>query len=189
MDAKRFWSQFGVVMLLVGLLGASAATAAAQALNSGAQAVTLNGVVGEGITISVSSASVNFTLMPASPTNPGSTGVVVATNWNLRPGRNLSLYAFFSSATTALTDGGGNNIPSSAFSISDNGGGFLSVTNSVAFGGAGAGLRLGATTKITGLNKQGTRQDNLLFNIDLSALPQLPAGNYTGVLTLRAQAI
>ncbi len=176
-------------MLWVGLLGASAPTAAAQALNSGAQAIALKGVVREGITINISSSSVNFSLMPASPTNPGNTGVLVTTNWNLRPGRNLSLYAFFSSAPTALTDGTGNNIPSSAFSISDNGGGFLAVTNSVAFGGAGAGLRLGAATRITGLNKQGARQDNLLFNIDLSALAQLPAGNYTGVLTLRAQAI
>ncbi len=184
----RFGSQFGVVGLALWLLGAAAGTASAQALNSGARTIALNALLREGISISVSTNAVNFTLTSGSPANPGNTGVLVTTTWLSKPGRDVSLYAFFSSATTALTDGAGNNIPSSAFQISDNGTGFLPLTNTVAFGGAGAGLRLWVMTKVMGLNKQGTRQDNLLFNIDLSAVP-LPAGNYTGVLTLRAQVI
>ncbi len=178
--------QLGAVMLALLPLGAG--TAAAQVMNSGVSTVTLNALVGEGITISLSTSSVNFTLTPGSAVNPGSTGVTVLTSWNSRPGRDLSLYAFFTSSAVALNNGAGTNIPSSAFSISDNGGAFLPLTNTVPFGGVAAGLRLGAVTKIMGLNKRGTRTDNLLFNLNISALT-LPAGTYSGVLTIRAQAI
>ncbi len=177
-----------MVMLAVSLLGAAAGTASAQVLNSGARTIALNAILNEGISINLSNHAVNFTLTSASPTNPGNTGVLVSTTWISKPGRDVSLYAFFASAASALTDGAGNNIPSSAFQISDNGTGFVPLTNTVPFGGAGAGVRLWVMTKVMGLNKQGTRQDNLLFNIDLSAVP-LPAGTYTGLLTLRAQII
>jgi len=57
----------------------------------------------------------------------------------------------------------------------------------VPFGGANAGLTLGQTLIL--LNNRGSRTDVMKFNITLSPLPNLPAGDYTGTLTIQAQAI
>ncbi len=179
-------SQFVLYTALLLLL--SAVIANAQVLNSGVQTITLNANLTESISVNLSSNSVSFTLTAGSATNNGSTGVTATTNWISKPGRNLSVYAYFASSTSALSDGAGNNIPSSDFLISDNGGAFAALTNSVAFGGAAAGLQL-YTVKITGTTKNGNHVDNMLFNIDLSTLPQLPAGTYAGTLNIQAQVI
>lgn len=166
-----------------------AAGAQAQVLNSGASTISLNAVLNDSITVSLSSNAVNFTLTQGSGSNPGSTGVTATTTWLLRPNvGSLKLYAFFSSSTSALTDGAGNNIPSADFQISDNGGAFNALTNTVPFGGANAGLQL-SSTPILGNNRSGKRTDNMNFNINLVPLPNLPAGTYTGTLTIQAQAI
>jgi len=88
-----------------------------------------------------------------------------------------------------LTDGAGNNIPSSAFFIADNAGPSTALTNTVAFGGANAGLQL-ANVTITNANRAGNRTDAMAFNINLTggSLPQLPAASYTGTLNIQAQA-
>jgi hypothetical protein len=160
----------------------------AQILNSGAQAITLNANLSESISVNLSSNSVSFTLTAGSSSNPGTTGVTATTNWISKPGRNLSVLAYFASSTAALSDGAGNNIPSAAFQISDNAGAFTGLTNTVAFGGANAGLQL-FTAKITGTNKTGNHTDSMLFNINLSTLPALPAGTYAGTLNIQAQVI
>jgi hypothetical protein len=166
-----------------------AAGAHAQVINSGASTISLNAVLNDSITVSLSSNAVNFTLTQGSGSNPGSTAVTATTTWLLRPNvGSLKLYAFFSSATSALTDGAGNNIPSADFQISDNGGAFNALTNTVPFGGANAGLQL-SSTPILGNNRSGSRTDNMNFNINLVPLPSLPAGTYTGTLTIQAQAI
>jgi hypothetical protein len=170
------------------LLLLCAVSAGAQVVNSGVQTVSLNATLNDSITLTLSSNSVSFLLTAGSATNSGSTGVTATTTWVSRPGKDVSVLAYFSSATSALSDGGGSNIPSSAFSISNNGGAFLPLSNTVAFGGANAGRQI-FTVKVTGQNKTGTHADNMLFNIDLSALPQLPAGTYTGTLNIQAQVI
>jgi hypothetical protein len=163
--------------------------AAAQVLNSGASTIALNANLSESVSVTLSSNAVNFTLTAGSATNAGSTSVTATTTWTLKPSRgNLNLYAFFSSSTAALSDGSGDNIPSSSFEISDNGGAFTALTNTVPFGGANAGLQL-ATVRILGNNKQGTRTDTMNFNINLTALPQLPAATYTGTVTIQVQVI
>ena len=149
----------------------------------------LNAVLNDSITVSLSSNAVNFILTSGSANNPGSMSVTATTSWLLRPNVNsLKLYAFFSSSTSALTDGAGNNIPSADFQISDNAGAFNALTNTVPFGGANAGLQL-SSTPILGNNRSGTRTDLMTFNINLVPLPTLPAGTYTGTLTIQAQAI
>ena len=174
----------GVVLLLC-VTGASRA----QVVNSGAQPIALNAVLQESLSVSLSASAVNFTLSAGSASNPGSTTITAITSWSLRPSRaNLSLFAFFASSTAALTDGVGDNIPSSAFSISNNGGAFFPLVNTVPFGGANAGLLL-STTPILGNNKTGTRNDVMNFNINLSGVPNLPSGLYTGTLVIQAQAI
>lgn len=170
------------------LLVLSAGMVQAQVKNSGAQTITLNAVLLDGISVNLSGNSVNFTLAAGSPTNAGSTGITATTNWNTKAGRNITVYAYFASATTALSDGFGDRIPSSDFSLSDNGGAYATLTNTVAFGGAGAGLQL-YTVKVTGTTKKGSHADAMLFNINLSTIPQLPAGTYTGTLNIQAQAI
>jgi hypothetical protein len=159
----------------------------AQSLSSGAQTIALTATLSESISINLSANSVNFNLTSGSASNPGNTGVTATTTWISKPGRNVTTYIYFNTAAVALTDGGGNNIASSNFEVSDNGGAFAPLTNTVVFGGAGAGLQL-TSTKVTGLNKTGSHVDNMLFNINLSSLPNLPAGTYAGTVTLRAEA-
>jgi hypothetical protein len=166
----------------------STVTLQAQSVKSGAKTITLNAVLTESISVNLSSNSVNFTLTAGSAANVGSSGVTATTSWNAHPGRNAYVLSYFVNSTAALTDGFGNNIASSKFSVSDNGAAYAPLTNTVAFGGASAGLQL-FTVKITGLNKTGTHVDNMLFKLDLSTIPQLPAGTYTGTLNIQAQVI
>jgi hypothetical protein len=177
-----------VLVLLLLLIGA-ALPSGAQVLNSAAQTITLQAVLSQSITLTLSGNAVNFNLTSGSAANPGSTSITATTSWTLRPNVGaLNVYAFFSNSASALTDGAGNNIPSADFQISNNGGAFAALTNTVPFGGANAGLRL-SSTPILGNNKTGTRTDVMNFNINLVPLPNLPAGTYTGTLTIQAQAI
>jgi hypothetical protein len=161
----------------------------AQVLNSGASTISLQAVLSQSVSITLSANAVNFNLTAGSSSNPGSTSITATTTWTLKPSVNsLKLYAFFSSSTSALSDGAGNNIPSGDFQVSDNGGAFAALTNTVPFGGASAGLML-SSTPILGNNKTGSRTDAMNFNINLAPLPNLPAGTYTGTLTIQAQAL
>lgn len=174
-------------------LGLALATtmASAQALNSGAQTITLNATLGESLTLSLSGNAVNWpALVAGSAVNAGSTNITATTTWVLKPGRTaVGVYAYFASAASALNDGAGDNIPSSAFFIADNAGPSNALVNTVPFGGALAGLQL-ANVSITGANKNSSRTDAMAFNINLSGgtLPQLPAGTYSGTLNIQAQA-
>jgi hypothetical protein len=175
--------------VLVGAAIALSAAAASAQVNSGAQTIALNANLAESLTLNLSANTVNFTLSAGSATNAGSAGVTATTTWTLAAGRTaVNVYAYFGNAGAALTDGAGDNIPSSAFFISDNAGPSAALVNTVAFGGANAGLRL-ANVAITGANRSGTRTDAMTFNINLSTLGQLPANTYTGTLNIQAQAI
>ena len=185
----RVQAKFGTITVLALAAAMFAAPAQSQVLNSGASPIALNAVLPDSITLTLSGNAVNFTLVGGSASNPGSTGITATTTWVLKPSVNsLKLYAFFSSSTAALSDGAGHNIPSADFQISDNGGAFAALTNTVAFGGANAGLQV-SSVPIRGNNKTGTNSDVMTFNINLAPLPNLPAGLYTGTLTIQAQAL
>jgi hypothetical protein len=185
----RLQTQLGTVATLVLVAAMFAIPARAQVRNSGASPIALQAVLSQSITLTLSGNAVNFNLAAGSAANPGSTSITATTTWTLKPSTGtLSVYAFFSNSVSALTDGAGNNIPSADFQISNNGGAFTALTNTVPFGGANAGLLL-SSTKILGFNKTGTRNDVMNFNINLSPLPNLPAATYTGTLTIQAQAI
>lgn len=174
---------------LLAVLATPGIPARAQVLNSVARPISLQAVLSDSISIALSSNAVNFTLIAGNLSNPGSTSITATTTWVLKPNVNsLKLYAFFSSSASALTDGAADNIPSADFQISNNGGAFNALTNTVPFGGANAGLQL-SSTPILGNNKTGQRTDVMNFNINLTPLPSLPAGSYTGTLTIQAQAI
>jgi hypothetical protein len=179
----------GVAAIALGL-ALSATMASAQALNSTVQTIALNATLAESLTLNLSANAVNFTLAAGSAANAGSTSITATTTWSLKPGRTaVGVYAYFANAASALTDGAGNNIPSSAFFIADNASPSAALTNTVAFGAANAGLQL-ANVPITGLNKSSSRTDVMAFNINLTGgtLPQLPAATYTGTLNIQAQA-
>jgi hypothetical protein len=164
-----------------------AASAGGQVLNSAASPIALRAVLPESLTVTLSGNAVNFNLVAGSANNPGSTSITATTTWVL--GRRIplvALYAFFGSSSAALTDGVGDKIPSADFQISDNGGAFTALTRTAPFGGANAGLRL-SSTRILGKHN-GSRTDLMQFNINLRPLPNLPAGAYTGTLTIQAQA-
>jgi hypothetical protein len=184
----RKLTKFGAMTALLLTAVMFEAPGRAQVRNSGASTIALNAVLSDSITLTLSGNAVNFTLVGGSANNPGNTGITATTTWLLRPSVNsLRLYAFFSSSTAALSDGAGHNIPSTDFQISDNGGAFTALTNTVPFGGANAGLQL-SSVPIRGYNKTGTHSDVMTFNINLAPLPSLPAGVYTGTLTIQAQA-
>lgn len=183
-------TKVGLQLLRLALVVAAfAASVRAQVVNSGASPIALRAVMNDSLTVTLSANAVNFNLTFGSANNPGSTGILAITYWNLKTNVNsVNLYAFFASPAAALTDGAGHNIPSANFQISDNAGPFTALTNTVPFGGANAGLRL-SSTLILGNNRNGIRADIMNFNINLAPLTNLPAGTYTGVLTLQAQAI
>jgi hypothetical protein len=160
----------------------------AQVRNSAVSPISLNAVLAQSLTLTLSGNAVNFNLVAGSASNPGSTSITATTSWVLNQTIGvIGVYAFFGSSTAALTDGAGNNIPSADFQISNNGGALNPLTNTVPFGGANAGMPL-SYTLILG-NGRGSRTDTMKFNINLSPIPNLPAGDYTGTLTIQAQAI
>ena len=187
----RLQTKFGTAaaLALATLVAMLAPPAGAQVLNSGASTIALQAVLSQSVTLTLSGNAVNFNLTAGSAANPGNTSITATTRWTLKPSvGSLNVYAFFSNSASALTDGAGSNIPSADFQISNNGGAFTALTNTVPFGGANAGLQL-SSTRILGNNKTGTHNDVMNFNINLTPLPNLPAGAYTGTLTIQAQAI
>ncbi len=162
-------------------------------LNSGTQSVTLTAVLSEILSISATPNNITFTLAQGGAAT-ASAPVVITTNWLLLPTRaNLVLDAFFASSSAALTDGAStpDNIPTSAVLGKVSTGAptsYTAFTQTAALGPAGAGLTL-LTLPLSSSNRSGSRSDSLSLEINLSALPQLPAGTYTGTLTLQAQAL
>jgi hypothetical protein len=174
------------ILLAAGLLLASAGAAPAQ-LNSNAANVQLNAILQSGIIVTVTPGTVNFALVPGGGVSNGSAPVSISTTWLLRPGTaNLSLYAYFTSSTVALTDGFAHNIPSSSVRGSVNAGAFNAFTGNSPFA-AGSSITV-FSQNLTPATRRGTRNDTLDLQIDTTALT-LPSGNYTGVLYIQAQAI
>jgi hypothetical protein len=103
----------------------------------------------------------------------------------------VKLYAYFASATAALSGGTPiAYIPSSAVLGQMPTGtptSFTAFTQSGALGGAGASLLLYTQTFVLASLPGGSRTDALSLEINLSKQPQLPAATYTGVLYIEAQ--
>jgi hypothetical protein len=153
--------------------------------------VALNATLAESLTLSSTVSTVNFTLNPG-VTVAGSAAVPITTTWITLPSRtSINVYGFFASSTAALTDGYAtpDNIASSAV--------LGQVTTGVpttysafsqtaaGFGAASASLLL-VTQALTSGHFVGTRTDNL--SLEIATPATLPAGTYTGTLTLQAQA-
>ncbi len=172
----------GLPILLLLLTGSPAHAQ----LNSNIAGVNLAANLTTSLTVTASPGLVNFALIPSGIAN-GSATITVNTSWTLSPSVGaVTTYAYFTSAPAALSDGAGDNIPSSSVSGSVNGGAFGAFTGASPFA-AGSSVTL-SSTRILGNNKTGNHSDTLNMRINTTGL-SLPAGNYTGVLSIQAQAL
>ena len=166
--------------------------AAPAAITSTAATVSLSATLPESITLSTGAvSSVSFSLTNGQ-TSVGGAAVPITTTWVLNPARtSVKVYGWVSSSTAALTDGGGNNIAAANVLGQVTTGApttytAFTQTNS-GFGSASTGLLLVNQAISSGSsNFVGNRTDNLSLEINTPAT--LPAGSYTGTLTLQAQA-
>ncbi len=170
------------------------ATGFAASVTSNAPTVALNGTLAESLTVSATVSTVNFALVPGS-TVAGSAAIPITTTWILLPSRtSVQLYGFFASSAAALTDGytAPDNIPSSAVLGQVPTGTPTTYTafsqTAAGFGAASASLLLYTQAiALASHNFVGNRTDNLSLEIVTPAT--LPAGTYTGTLTLQATAL
>ncbi len=179
--SRRFVAVLFSCMLLFSLIPDSANAQ----LNSSTFNVSLNAPLVELITVSASPSTVNFNLV-GNGTATGTSSVSITTTWVLSVGRsNVKLFGYFSSATTALTDGSNHNIPSSAVSGSVNSGSFTAFTANSPFA-TGSSLQV-FSQSVSGVTLNTSRTDSLSLQIDTAGL-NLPSATYTGTLILEAQA-
>jgi hypothetical protein len=184
---------FKFVLPIIGCVLATAGLSAKAQIASGVASVQLNATLKESLTVSATPANVSFNLI-AGGTAQGNVPVGITTTWVLNGSRSsVTLSGYFSSSTAALTDGAATptNIPSSDVLGQVTTGlptAFTAFTQSAPVGTAGAGLEL-FKQSISAANRSTTRTDNLNLQINLTGLPQLPAGTYTGTLNLQAQAL
>jgi hypothetical protein len=155
-------------------------------VNSFVGSVNLNATLTTSLTVTASPGLVNFALVP-NGTATGSAVINVTTAWTLKPSAGTATtYAYFTSAAAALTDGSGDNIPSSSVNGSVNGGAFGPFTGVSPFA-ANSSITLSAT-RILGFNRNSSHSDTLNLNINTTGLA-LPAGTYAGTLHIQAQAL
>jgi hypothetical protein len=175
-----------LVLSIVGIICALLPCGAGAQIKSNPGAVNLTATLNTSITISAAPGAVNFALV-RNGVATGSTTVSIVTSWVVPVlFGNVTEYAYFTSPVTALTDGGGDNIPSSSVSGSFNGGAYTAFTGTSPFG-AGSSITLFNQFITIFLNSTGTRTDTLGLQISTVGL-NLPAGVYTGVLHIQAQS-
>ncbi len=176
-------------IFLFAAIALAPAVASAQ-LNSTVASVTLTATLSETLTISATPSAVTFALISGG-TAAASAPIAITTTWVLNASRaNVVVDAYFGSATAALTNGSVNIPTSEVFGTVSTGTPTTATafTQSAALGTAGAGLLL-LSQALSASNRASTRTDNLALQINLASQPQLPAGTYTGTLSIQAQAL
>ena len=179
--SQKSWIVLSVFVLAFILVPASHAQ-----LNSNNATVNLNAILAESLTVAAGPATINFALVP-NGTAPGSAPASITTTWALAKTRtSVKLYAYFASAN-ALTDGVGDNIPTSKVTGSVNGGAAAAFTSATPFGANGMTV---FTQAIGGAGTFNSTHgpDTIAMTIDTTGLA-LPAATYTGVLNIQAQAL
>lgn len=178
-------------VLLTAVLFLLAAAAAGAQINSAVAGVNLDAKLNPILAVNASPGLVNFLTPPGGIANGDST-ITINTRWILaftpgKPNVDLSLYAYFTNPAAALTNGAGSNIPASRVLGSVNGGAYTAFTTASPF--SAASLVVFSRRIKTNQGGGNSQQIDLLnLRIDTSGLG-LPAGTYTGVLVIQAQAI
>ena len=148
--------------------------------------VSVSATLPETLTVSLDQSAVTFALTAGSATNPGNTPIVATTTWALAAGRtDLKLYAYFDTAAAALSLGA-TNIAGTTITAKVGG---ISVGNfATDLSLPGTGLTI-FDQALTAGTLSGTKNSSVTLNIDLTSLPALPVGAYTGTLHFMAEAI
>lgn len=161
-------------------------------IDSNLTTVTLNAARGESLTVSVvAGSSVGFDITGEAAAS-GDAAVTIETDWKLRGSRStLQLWGYFTDASAALTDddGAGYAIPSAnVYGRVATGAptAFTAFADVDPFGGASGALML-FEEAVASPNHKGDRSDDLELQIDPSGL-DLPGGDFSGTLTIRATA-
>lgn len=155
-------------------------------IRSGAGTVSLAATLPSSLTVTATPAVVNFALAP-SGVSTGAPAVSITTRWSLATiASTLSLYAYFTAPTAALSDAHGDNIPAANVSGSVDGGGYAAFTGSSPFAGSSSITIF--SQLVLGFNIPQQRTDTLNLRITTTGLA-LPAGSYSGLLVIQAQSI
>jgi hypothetical protein len=178
-------SKRAVIFLFVAVLLLALAVPARAQKNSNYGTVNLQANKFESLSVTAAPALVNFNLVAAGGVAPGSAPITVTTTWVLFPFRTATTYAYFVSSAAALTDGAGNNITSSQVQGSVNGGAYTAFTGASPFSPSGS-VQIYSTFIF--FNIWGSHTDTLNLQINTTGV-KLPAGIYSGLLVIQAQAI
>ncbi len=178
---------FGALFLALLVAGGVFAQAP---LTGSATPVTLSLIGQESLTVVCTPGTVNFVSAPGT-TVPGDSPISCTATWNLNPTRtSLTGYTGFALATTALANGA-NLIPSSAVSVSYNGGASTPCTSSLSATGTGIGAGGACGASIGGNllsnNFNSSKTDSIAVSI--AEPTPLPAGTYTGSYLIVYQAL
>lgn len=172
-----------VGLLLCGTMDASTVT-------SPRVDVTLQATVLNSITITVANPAVAFGVVTPGVTNaaPVAQALSIVSAWNLGAGVSIKLYAYFDSASVALTGtSAGFLIPTSAVTGTVDGGSPQAFTSTSPFTTGATAMQL-FTVPITTSNLVSSRTDTLALTLNLSGLNPT-ADTYTGTMHLQAQAL
>ena len=146
--------------------------------------------LGDTLTVSATPSAVNIILVSNGTAVATSSITINTTSTGLSLFSSFALYAYFSTAATALTGGVPvTSIPTSAVLGRCSTGTpttYTAFTATAPFGGAAAGLQVYSSN--VGISLGASRADVLSLEVNLSGLPQLPPGTYTGSMFLQAQA-
>jgi len=183
----KMTSRAGFILSALVLIFALVPSKASAQLKSNIAGVSLNATLSSSITIAAAPGLVNFALARSGVSN-GNVPISITTSWVVPVlFGNVTEYAYFSNPASALSDGAGDNIPSANVSGSANGGAYTSFTGTSPFA-AGSSLTLFNQFILILFNTTGMRTDTLSLQINTTGL-NLPAGTYTGVLHIQAQAM
>lgn len=140
------------------------------------------------LSISVTPSNLQVTLVPGGIAYANVPIAITSTMQQLAL-TNVSVYAWLPSASAALTGTGGSVVPSTCvLGLVPTGvpRSYTPFTQTDPLGTTGATLRVVGLQNVLASHLE---TDNLYLAIDLTSLPQLPAGVYTGTLVLQAQAL
>lgn len=192
MYTRRFKMFSGLALAVTSIISLPSNIQAASLNSSTAPTVSLTATLGESLSVSITNNNVSFTLVNGTTVNGVGT-VPITTTWVLGPGRtNVKLYGFFANSAQALSDGystpdyiASANVLGTVTGANSSASSASPFSATAPFGGASAGLQL-MSQAISSSNWVGNSSNTLSLQIATPA--SLPAGTYTGTLTLQAQA-
>lgn len=181
----------GAIVAGACLLWAASSPAFASAQNSNRVDITLQATVATSITLAVANPVVAFGVVTPGTTNvaPAAQALAITSTWLLNSGQTVKLYAYFDTASTAMTGAVlGDSIPTSAVVASFNGGAAQTFSQSSPFSSGATATTL-YSVPITSSNAVTTaRLDSLALTLNLTGVTLHP-DTYAGTMHLQAQAL